>query len=82
MVVYKDCTAFVMFGEEVNIYSEELDAGTNTVVEIKDQFYYLGHDLDCIAAAISAWQGVNGRSLTTAELHKVMVDNGLTSEHN
>lgn len=78
--VRKDCTTFMILGQEVNLISDELSSGRNTVGELNNKFYYLGSDLPNVAAAIFTWQDVNGRELSTEELHQVLADNKLVGE--
>ena len=75
--VRKDYTTFIVLGQEVNIISDELSLGRNTVGEINNKFYYLGTDFPNVAAAIFTWQNINGRELTSEELRQVLVDNKL-----
>jgi hypothetical protein len=79
MIVYKDYSTFIVLGQEVNIISDETDYGRNTVAEMSDNYWYLGNEYPCVAAAILAWQEMNARELTSEELRQVLVDNQLTS---
>jgi len=79
MIVYKDYITFQVLGQEINLISSETEYGRNTVAEMPNQYHYLGDEVPNIAAAIFAWQEVNGRDLTEEELRQVMVDNGLIS---
>jgi hypothetical protein len=80
MIVYRDCTTFKVLDGKIHLYSEELQHGRNTVAEVNGRFHYLGIELPNIAAAIFAWQEVNGRDLTAEELRQVMIDNHLLSQ--
>lgn len=80
MLVYSDCATFKVLGKVIRLYSEELEHDRNTVAEIDEHLHYLGNELPNVAAAIFAWQEVNGRELTNEELYQVMIDNHLTSE--
>ncbi len=80
MLVYKNCVAFVVMGDLINLISDETSYGRNTVAELNDRYHYLGNEFPSVAAAILAWQEINGRDLTNEELHQVMVDNHLISE--
>jgi hypothetical protein len=80
MLVYKDYIAFKILGEEINIISDETAYGRNTVVEINKVFHYMGEEFPGVAAAIYAWQEVNGRDLTNEELHQIMADNNFLSQ--
>ena len=79
MIVYKDHTTFIVLGDKVNLYSEQLDHGQNTVAEMDKRIYYLGHESPGIGAAIIAWQVFNGRELTDNEFSLVLVENHLDS---
>ena len=80
MIVYKDYhSTFIILGQEINLISDETDYGRNTVAEISDIYHHLGNEYPSIASAILAWQEVNGRELTSEELHQTLVDNQLTS---
>lgn len=79
MLVYKDHITFTIMEKEINLISDETVYGRNTVAEIDDQYYYLNDEFPSIATAIFAWQEVNGRDLTSDELHQVMIDNHLIS---
>lgn len=80
MFVYKDYATFTVLGAKIHIISDETSYGLNTVAEINNHYHYLGNEHPNIAAAIFAWQEVNGRDLTTEELRQVMVDNHLLSQ--
>lgn len=80
MNVYTDYQVFKILGEEVNIISDETAYGRNTVVEMKKVFHYMGDEFPGVAAAIYAWQEVNGRDLTNEELHQILEDNKLLSQ--
>lgn len=80
MSVYKDVVSFVVLGDTISLISDETSHGLNTVAEINDRYHYLGNEFPGIAAAIFAWQELNGRDLTNEELHQIMVDNHLISE--
>lgn len=80
MLVYKDCNTFKVLGKEINLYSEDMEYGRNTVAEMDDFFHYLGNETPNVAAAIFAWQEVYGRDLTNEELRQVLIDNQLLSE--
>ena len=79
MIVYKDHTTFTVLGREINLYSETLEHGQNTVAEMEKRTYYLGREQPQIGAAIIAWQVFNGRELTDEELRKVLTENHLDS---
>lgn len=80
MNVYTDYQVFKILGEEVNIISDETAYGRNTVVEMNKVFHYMGDEFPGVAAAIYAWQEVNGRDLTNEELHQILEDNKLLSQ--
>jgi hypothetical protein len=80
MLVYKNYLVFKILGEEVNIISDETAYGRNTVVEMKNVYHYMGEEFPGVAAAIFAWQEVNGRDLTNEELHQIMSDNNFISQ--
>jgi len=80
MIVYKNYQVFTILGEEVNIISDETEHGRNTVVEINKIFHHMGDEFPGVAAAIYAWQEVNGRDLTNEELHQILEDNKLLSK--
>lgn len=75
--LYHKCITFKILDKEINLYSEELYFGLNTVAEIDNQFYYLGHDNCNIESAIFAWQEINNRHLTSEELLQTMQFNKL-----
>lgn len=80
MIVHNDCVSFKIQGQKINLYSEEMGYGLNTVADMGTHFHYLGNESPNILAAVFAWQEVNGRDLTNEELHRAMVDNHLISE--
>lgn len=80
MLVYKDYVTFKVMGEEINLISDETAYGRNTVAELDKRFYQMGDELPNVATAVFAWQEVNGRDLTSEEIHQVMVENGLSSD--
>lgn len=79
MIVYKDHTTFTVLGNEINLYSETLEYGQNTVAEMEKRIYYLGPEQPGVGAAIIAWQAFNGRDLTDEELRKVLAENHFES---
>jgi hypothetical protein len=80
MIVYKNYQVFNLLGEELNIISDETVYGRNTVVEINNIYHHMGDEFPGVAAAIYAWQEVNGRDLTNEELHLILEDNKLLSK--
>ena len=80
MIVYQKCVTFKVMGEEIHLYSEELQHGRNTVAEINDRYHHMGDEPANVATAIFAWQEVKGQELSSEELHQVMVDNNLISQ--
>jgi hypothetical protein len=79
MIVRNDCKTFIVLGQEVYLYSEELESGRSTVAEINGYFHYLDTEYPTISSAIFTWQDVNKRELTNEELRQVMIDNHLMS---
>lgn len=80
MIVYNNYQVFRILDEEVNIISDDTAYGRNTVVEINKVFHYMGDEFPGVAAAIYAWQEVNGRDLSNEELHRILEDNKLLSK--
>lgn len=80
MIVYSNYQVFRILDEEVNIISDDTAYGRNTVVEINKVFHHMGDEFPGVAAAIYAWQEVNGRDLSTEELHRILEDNKLLSK--
>ena len=80
MIVYKDYVTFTVLGKEINLISEELCAGRNTVAEVDNNYHYMGNEYPTISTAIFVWQEVNGRDLSNEELRQAMVDNNLLSQ--
>jgi len=80
MLVYKDYLVFKILGEEINIISDETSYGRSTVVEINKVYHHMGNEFPGVAAAIYAWQEVNGRDLTNEELHQILEDNKVLSQ--
>lgn len=80
MIVYKDYVTFVVLGQEINLISDELDTGRNTVAEINEKYYYLGNEYPNVSAAIFAWQDAFERELSGDELRQTLIDNKLLSE--
>lgn len=78
--VDKNHMTFKVMGEVLGLISEETAYGRNTVVEIGNRYYYMGDEPPNVATAVFAWQEVNGRELTSEELHQVMIDNHLISD--
>jgi hypothetical protein len=78
MIVYKDHITFTVLGQEINLYSEQLETGPNTVAEMEKRIYYLGHEHPSVGSAILAWQGFHGRELTADELRQALTENYLT----
>lgn len=76
-VIRKDFVSFRMLKESVNLYSEELFFGRNTVAELNGQFYYMGGEAPSLSSAIFAWQEVHNRLLSSEELKEVLHDNRL-----
>lgn len=79
MIVYKSYVTFKVLGQSINLISDETAYGLNTVAEVNLRYHYLADEFPGIAAAIYAWQEVNGRDLTNEELHQVMEENNLIS---
>lgn len=80
MIVYKDYVTFTVLGQEINLFSEDLDTGRNTIAEIDNRYHYLGSEPVTISSAIFAWQEVFGRDLSGEELKQTLIDNKLLSE--
>jgi hypothetical protein len=81
MIVHKAYVTFNVLGQDINIYSEELDRCRSTVAEVgSGYFHHLGDEQPTISAAVFAWQDVNGRDLSSDELRQVLIDNRLTSQ--
>lgn len=80
LFVDKSYMTFKVLGEEIGLISNETECGRNTVVEINSRYHYMGDEPPNIATAIFAWQEVNGRELTSEEIHQVMIDNHLVSD--
>lgn len=80
MIVYKNYQVVKILGEEVNVISDETAYGRSTVVEIDRVFHHMGEEFPGVAAAIYAWQEVNGRDLTNEELHQILEDNKVLSQ--
>lgn len=80
MIVYNNYQVFRILDEEVNIISDDTAYGRNTVVEINKVFHHMGDEFPGVAAAIYAWQEVNGRDLSNEELHRILEDNKLLSK--
>ena len=78
--IYKDYISFQILGQEVFLYSDVLETGRNTVVQIEEDLQYIGSEYPTISSAIFSWQEYYGFQLTEAELHKVMIDNKLIEE--
>ena len=76
-ILYNDCVAFLVMGQEVNMISDETDYGLSTVAEIDNQYIYLGQCLPDIKNAILAWQDFNDKEVTQQEMHQILIDNGL-----
>jgi hypothetical protein len=79
MIVYKDYTIYDVLGQKVNLISDEMGNGQNTVAEIDDVYYYLGNETPNVLAAVLAWQEYTGKDLTEDELNQVMITNNLIS---
>jgi hypothetical protein len=79
MIMYHDYVTFLVMGQEVNLISDELDFGRNTVAEINNRIHYMGAESPSITTAIFAWQEVNGKELTDEEFKQVLLDNQLIS---
>lgn len=79
MIVYKDYTIYDVLGKKVNLISDEMGTGQNTVAEIDDVYYYLGNETPNVLAAVLAWQESTGKDLTEDELNQVMIANNLIS---
>lgn len=79
MIAYKDYSTFTVLGVEINLFSETLEIGLNTVAEMGERIHYLGKENPNIAGAILAWQEMNGRDLTDEELRQVLTENHLIS---
>lgn len=79
MIVFKDHISYLILGKEVNVISEYMEYGYNTVVEIDNTYHYLGPNYPDIATAIAIWQKINGKELTLKEIDQVLMDNNLIS---
>jgi hypothetical protein len=79
MLVYKDYVSFTVLGKEIILISDETESGRNTVVEIDNNYYYIGNEYPTIAAAIFGWQDAFERDLTQEELRQTLVDNNVIS---
>lgn len=79
MILYKNYITFSVMNKEINLISEELSTGRNTVAEIDNNFYYMGAEYPSISAAIFAWQETGGHELSNDELRQVLIDNRLLS---
>jgi hypothetical protein len=75
VLIRNDYRTFKFLKHPVNLYSEELSFGRNTVAELNGQFYYLGDEPSSLASAIFAWQEVHNRVLTVDELKEILRDN-------
>ncbi len=80
MLVYKDYVTFTIMGKDINLISDETEYGLSTVAEIDGHYQYMDNEPSNVATAVFAWQEVNGRDLTSEELHQVMIDNHLISD--
>lgn len=80
MIVYKDYVTFTVLGTQINLMSEDLFTGRNTVAEMNDNFHFVGNEYPTISTAIFLWQEVNGRDLSNDELRQTMRDNLLISD--
>ena len=69
---------FLVKGITVNIVSFDTAYGANTVAEIDNKHYYLGHAEPDITAAISAWQHMSGQRLSIEEIDEVIRENSVS----
>ena len=74
-ILYRDTKSFWVLETKVHLYSEVLEIGLNTVAEVDTHTYYLGREKPTVYAAITAWQKVNGRELTSLEISRVLSEN-------
>ena len=77
MIVYHSCANFKVLESQINLYSEKMDYGYNTVAEVDDKLYYLGNELPNITTAIFAWEYINNRLLTKEELRQVLLEHNV-----
>jgi len=77
MLEYKGYVTFIILEREINIISDEMVYGRNTVAEIDGNLYYLGNKSPNISTAIFAWQKYSNRELTADERYQVMMDNAI-----
>lgn len=77
MLMYHNCTTFLILDLIINLYSEKLGDRHNTVAEMEDRVHYLGNELPNITSAIFAWEDLNGRLMTKEELRQVLKDNDI-----
>ena len=78
-LIFKDCSTFSVFGEEINLYSHEFEYGANTVAEVQERFHYLGNVPTTVSTAIVIWQELNKKTLNDDELKQVLQENNLIS---
>ena len=71
-IVQKDCISIKIKGTIVDLYTEEMDLGLNTVAEIDGKYHYLGDVVSNVAVAIYVWQFHNERVLSTEEVLRVL----------
>lgn len=78
-IVYKNYTTYMVLGTSVNLLSEELDIGRNTIAEVGNSYHYLGPKLLNISSAIFVYQNIFKREITNEEFSQIMIDNNLIS---
>jgi hypothetical protein len=80
MLVYKDQLTFNILDQPVHLISNETSYGQQTVAEINNEYLYLSAKDWTLSIAIMAYERLNGRELTKAEITQVLRDNNFTSQ--
>jgi hypothetical protein len=79
-VVFKDYLTYIVLEKEVNIISDDLQTGRNTISEINETYHYFGNEQPNVGTAIIAMENYIGRDLTYDELKQALQDNKLLSQ--
>lgn len=75
MIVVDTTLKYKIQGTEISLFNSETAYGFHTCAEVKDEYYYLGDVSLLIETAVNCWQYINGRMLSSEELHEIMVEN-------
>lgn len=80
VLIFRDYISFNILEQPVHLISNETCYGQQTVAEVNEQHFYLGHADWTLSTAILVFERVYGRELTKEEVSQVLRDNNFTSQ--